>query len=54
MTDPQEIKNRATIWSSISTSGIISKGNENTNSKRYMHLLVYSSIIYDRQDMEAT
>ena len=28
--------------------------NENTNSKTYMHLNVYSSIIYNCQDMEAT
>ena len=27
---------------------------ENSNSKRYMHLSVHSSTIYNSQDMEAT
>ena len=35
-----------------SITGYISK--ENTNSKRYMHPNVFSSIIYNRQDMETT
>ena len=51
---PQKIKNRTTIWSSKSTSGNISKGNENTNSKRYLHPHVHSSTIYNSQHMEAT
>ena len=42
------------IWSSSSTSGYIHKENENTNSKRYMHPNVQSSIIYNSQDMEVT
>ena len=51
---PQDIKNRATIWSSNSTSGYLSKGNENINSKRYMHRHVHSSIIYNSQAIETT
>ena len=34
-------------------SGYISKENENTKSKRYMHPCVYSSIIYNTQNIEA-
>ena len=33
--------------------GYISKENENTNSKRYIHPSVHSTIIYNSQDMEA-
>ena len=43
----QKIKNRAIIWSSDSTSGNISEGNENANSKRHMHPNVHSNIIYN-------
>ena len=32
----------------------IYKENENTNLKRYMHLNVHCSIIYNSQDMEVT
>ena len=35
--DPQEIKNGALLSSSNFTLGNISKGNENTNSRRYLH-----------------
>ena len=51
---PQKIKNRTTIWSSNSTSEYLSEENENTNLKRYVHSHVHCSIIYNRQDMEAT
>ena len=34
--------------------GIYQKNNKNTNSKRYMHPNVHSSIIYNSQDIEAT
>ena len=51
---PQDIKNRATIWSSNSTSGYLSKETKNTNSKRYMSSHVHFSIIYESQDMEIT
>ena len=48
----QKTKNRTTIRPSNSTSGYIYEKNKNTNSKRYMHLNVHSSIIYNSQDME--
>ena len=32
----------------------LSKGNENTNLKRYLHPHVHCSLIYDSQDIEAT
>ena len=51
---PQKVKNRNTIWSSNSTTGYLPKENENTKSKRYVHLYVYCSIIYNGQDIEAT
>ena len=50
---PQKTKNRTTIQSSNSTPGYISRKNENTNSKRYMHPNVHSSTIFSSQDMEA-
>ena len=51
---PQNVKNRTTMWSSNTTSGDISKGNENTNWKRYLQSSVHSIIMYDSQDMETT
>ena len=51
---PQENKNKTTIWSSNSPPGYISEKNENTNSKRHMHLNVHDSVIYNSQDMEVT
>ena len=42
----QKTKNRTTIGLSSSTPGYISEENKNTNSKRYMHSHVHSSIIY--------
>ena len=51
---PQKFKNRTTSWSSNSTSGYLSKENENTNSKRYIHTHIHCSIIYNSQDMEVT
>ena len=50
----QKIKNKITVWSSNSTSGYLSKENENTNPKRYMQLYVHCSVIYNSQDMETT
>ena len=43
-------KHRATIWPSITTLGLTS--GENANSERYMHPNVHCSTIYNRQDME--
>ena len=51
---PQKMKNKTTMWQSNSTLGYISKENENTNSKIYMHPNVYNSIIYSSQYIEAT
>ena len=54
---PQKTKKRTTIWSSNSTPGYISekkKKNGKTTLKRYKHPNVHSSIIYHRQDTEAT
>ena len=44
---PQKIKNRNIIQSSNSTAGCLTKGNENTNSKRYIKPCVYCSTIYN-------
>ena len=49
---PQKTKNRTIIHSSNSTPVYISKENENSNLKRYMH--PNSSIIYNSQNTEAT
>ena len=45
-----KIKNRTIIGSSDSTSGYLSE--ENTNSKRYLHLHVPCSTVYNNQDTE--
>ena len=50
----KKLKNRTTLWPRNSTSGYLSKELQYTNLKRYMHLYVHCSIIYNRQDMEAT
>ena len=50
---PQKLKNGSAFWPSNSTSGTISKGNENTNLKEHKHSYVHCSIIYNHQDMEA-
>ena len=50
---PQKIKNGSAFSSSDPTSGNISKGTQNTNSKEYKHPCVHCSIIYNRQDTEA-
>ena len=50
---PPEIKNKTAIWSSNVISGYLSKENENTNLKRYIHTNVHWNIIYDSQDVKA-
>ena len=50
----QKIKNKIAIWSSNSTTWYLPKENENTNLKRYMHLYIYCSIVYNSWDMETT
>ena len=52
MEEPQKIKYKTTIWSSISISGNIFKGTQHTNSKEQKHPYVLCSIIYNYQDME--
>ena len=50
---PQKIKNESAFWPSNPTSGNISKGTQNTDSKEHKHPYVHYSIIYNCQDMEA-
>ena len=50
---PQEHKNGSAFWPSDPTSGNISEGTQNTNSKEYVHPYVNCSVIYNHQDMEA-
>ena len=47
-------KNKAVILSINPTPGYVSRKDENSNSKRYMHTNVPSRVIYNSQDMEAT
>ena len=49
----QKIKNGLAFWSSDPTSGNISEGTQNTNSKEHKQPYVNCSIIYNYQDMEA-
>ena len=50
---PQKIKNGSAFWPSNPSSGNISKGTQNTNSKEHTHPYVHCTIIYNHQDMEA-
>ena len=50
---PQKAENRTIPWSSNHSIGYLLKEYRNTNSKGYMHSSVYSSIIYNSEDMEA-
>ena len=45
-------KTRTTIWSRSQTSGYLSEKYMNSNSKRYTHPSVHSSITYNCQGME--
>ena len=49
---PPKIKDSTTTWSSNSTFENVFRGNENTNSKRYMNPHVHCSVIYNCQDVE--
>ena len=51
---PQKTKTVTTIQSINFTSEYLSTGNENTNSKIYVHPYVNYSSIYNSQDMKAT
>ena len=48
----QKIKNTPHMRSSNSTPGYVSKGNEISTSKRYLHFHVHCSIIHNSHDME--
>ena len=48
-----KIKNGTAFWPSNPTSGNISEGTQNTNSKEHKHPYVHCSVIYNLQDMEA-
>ena len=50
---PQKIKNRSALWSMNFTSGYLPKENKSANSKRYMHINVHCSIIYNSHVMTA-
>lgn len=50
---PQKIKNRITSWCSNSTFGYIPTKTESKFSKRFLHTHAYSSVIYNRQKVEA-
>ena len=45
-------KNRTTFWPSNSIDGNIPAVSQNINSKEFMHPYVYSSTIYNNQDLE--
>ena len=50
----KKTKNRTTIWSTNPTPGHVSRKNENSNFKRYMHPNILDSTVYNSQDLEAT
>lgn len=52
MDDSQKLKNKATLWSSSSTSGCLSEESENTNLKSSMRPYNYWSILYKSWGME--
>ena len=54
METPLNSKNRTTIWSSSFAFGYLSEENENSNSKRYIHLEVNYSIIHNSQTLDTT
>ena len=49
---PQKIKNGSAFSPRNPTSGNVSKGTQNTNTKEHKHPYVHCSIIYNPQDME--
>ena len=51
---PQKTESRNTILSSNSTAVHVPEENKNTNLKTYVHPKVFSSIIYNSQDTEAS
>ena len=51
--DTSKIKNGPAFRLSNPTSGNISKGTQNINSKEHKHPYIYCSVIYNHQDVEA-
>ena len=49
-----KIENRTIVSFNNFTSGYLPEENTTSNSKRYSHINVYCSIIYNSQDMGAT
>ena len=49
----QKFLNHSAFWLSYLTSGNISEGTQNTNSKEHKHSYVHCSIIYNGEVMEA-
>ena len=54
MVVPQKIKNENTIQSSSPNSEHISRRTGSRIMKKYLHTHVYSSVIYNSQEVEAT
>ena len=51
---PQKVKTRTAILFSSWTSWYLPNEIKSTNSKRYMHVNVHRSVIYNSQDMKTT
>ena len=51
---PYKTENRVTIRFSSSTPGHISRKDDNSNLKRYMHPSVHNRTVYNSQDEEVT
>ena len=51
---PQNLKTELSYDLAIPLLDIHPEKNENTNSERYMHFSVHSTVIYNSQDTEAT
>ena len=47
-------KNKTTTGSNIPTSGYLSRENEKTNLKKYMHPHVHCSVMYNGQEIDTT
>ena len=50
---PQKIKNGSVFWPSNLTSGNISEGTHNTNSKEHKSPYIHCSVIHNHQDVTA-
>ena len=51
---PQKPKTETALLSNNHTSGYISKGDENTIMKKYLHYHVHSSIAHSSQDIKTS